>query len=195
MVEERPAEAMADVSDEDLVARFLGGDREAFAQIYLRYYPRTYRLAFGMSASRETAEDLTQEVFARVASRLRQFQGTARFSTWFYRVAINVFLRFRERRGRAPHQISDPVEREVADRATPSVEDDILGEQVRREVHKALLSLPPVPRMIVILRDIEGLGYAEISERLGCSEGTVASRLSRARRMLGRKLEHLRGAI
>jgi RNA polymerase sigma-70 factor (ECF subfamily) len=180
-------------ADEDLVAEFLAGNREAFAHLYRRYYGRTYRLAYGMTGDRAAAEDLTQEVFMRVYERLAQFQGRARFSTWFYRVTINHCLRRRERAAavRAETSIEDRPEPGGA----PGVEDDILREQVHEQVHRALLSLRPAPRMIVVLKDIEGLSYLEIAERMNCSEGTVASRLNRARRLLGRKLAHLKGVV
>ena len=194
MNDESSADSTADVSDEDLVAAFLDGRREAFAHLYRRYYGRTYRLAYGMTANREAAEDLTQEVFMRIYGRLSQFEGSARFSTWFYRVAINLCLRHRERLRRRT-EVAVDVDA-LADRgAVEHVDDTILAAQVGDQVHRALLSLRSVPRMIVILKDIEGLSYAEIADRLNCSEGTVASRLNRARTLLGRKLAHLKGAI
>lgn len=191
MIESDDAEPTADVSDEQLVDGFLNGDREAFACLYRRYYGRTYRLAYAMTGTRDEAEDLTQEVFMRAYGRLAQFERKSRFTTWFYRVAVNVCLRRRSR----TRFVDVPIE-EAADVASPDpIESGIFADQVHAEVRRALLSLKPTPRMIVVLKDIEGLSYAEIAERMDCSEGTIASRLNRARRLLGRKLGHLKGVL
>jgi RNA polymerase sigma-70 factor (ECF subfamily) len=187
------ADVNANATDEELVAQFLSGNREAFAHLYRRYYERTYRLAYGMTGDRAAAEDMAQEVFMRVYERLEQFEGRARFSTWFYRVTINHCLRRRERT--AAIRAETPLDEGSEPGASPRVDEGIFQEQVHLQVHRALLSLRPVPRMIVVLKDIEGLSYGEIAERMNCSEGTVASRLNRARRLLGRKLAHLKGAV
>lgn len=179
-------------SDEDLVRRAAAGELEAFAELYARFYGGTLRLAFAMTGSRETAEDATQEIFMRVYGRLHQFERRAKFSTWFHRIAVNHCLRFRARAW------ARRAERAADDLASPDAErpeDAILRAQLHDEVHRALISLRPKQRVIVILKEIEGLTYAEIADRVGCSEGTVASRLARARQLLARKLAHLRGAV
>jgi RNA polymerase sigma-70 factor (ECF subfamily) len=193
VTEQSSSELGANATDEELVSQFLSGNREAFAQLYRRYYERTYRLAYGMTGDRAAAEDMAQEVFMRAYQRLEQFEGRAQFSTWFYRVTINHCLRRRVRP--AAIRAETPLENGPEPGGPPRVEDGILKEQVHLQVHRALLSLRPVPRMIVVLKDIEGLSYGEIAERMNCSEGTVASRLNRARRLLGRKLAHLKGAV
>lgn len=193
VVQESSADDFADVCDEDLVAEFLAGRPEAFACLYRRYYRRTYRLAFGMTGRHHAAEDLAQEVFMRVYERLDRFEGRSRFSTWFYRVAVNQCMRLCDRRRDGAERSLDDETRDVLLADAACADQAILAAQVQAHVRRALLSLRPAQRMLVVLKDLEGLSYAEIADRMDCSEGTVASRLNRARRLLGRKLDHLRG--
>lgn len=200
------------LSDERLVELVIKGERELFGFLYERYYRRTQRLAYGMTGSREAAEDLTQEIFLRVYEKLGQYCGQASFSTWFYRVAVNHCLNRSKQQRRqqrsdvtnnsnlrlisgsrqtqwaAQGQMAEPVEAGM-------VEANVLQNQIHAQVHQALLRLKPKMRLIVVLKDIEGLSYEEIAERTGCSKGTVASQLNRARKLLARKLEGLRGNI
>jgi len=180
-----------DRTDEELVGFVLADQREVFARLYERYYSRTYRIAYGMTGRREAAEDLTQEVFIRAYQRLGQFRGQASFSTWFYRLTVNHCVNYRrhERRWQA---------REAGEGWHPAAlggraEAEVFQHQVQGQIHRALLSLKPELRMVVILKDVEGLSYEEIAERMSCSSGTVGTWLNRARKLLARKLEHLKG--
>ena len=182
-----------ELSDEELVTMALAGREDVFAVIYQRYYYRAYRLAYGMTGRHEESEDLTQEVFIRAFQHLSQFAGRSKFSTWFYRLAINHYLNRGSRR-----KEFQPETEEVASAAADSLnhmEKLVLQKQVQDQIHQALLSLKPKYRVIVILKDIEGLSYEEIAEQVGCSSGTLGTRLKRARRLLARKLEHLRGTF
>ena len=180
-------------TDEELVGFVLADQREVFARLYERYYARTYRLAYGMTGRHEAAEDLTQEVFIRAYQRLGQFRGQSSFSTWFYRLTVNHCVNYRrhERRsqGRELSAGDEHHPRGVGGRA----EADFFQRQVQGQIHRALLSLKPELRMVVILKDVEGLRYEEIAERMNCSAGTVGTWLNRARKLLARKLEHLKG--
>lgn len=201
----------ADTPDERLVELVLDGDRELFGSLYERYQRRAYRLAYGMTDSREAAEDLTQEIFLRVYEKLGQYCGQASFSTWFYRVAVNHCLNCSKRQRRRQGETANDSKLRLitASRQTPwgpprqeaeptdagTVEANVLQNQIQAQIRQALLSLKPEARLIVVLKDIEGLSYEEIAERTGCSKGTVASQLNRARKLLTRKLENLRGSI
>jgi len=145
-----------------------------------------------MTANRETSEDLTQEIFIRVFQKLHQFNFQASFATWFYRLALNHCLNYRQR-GPRPQQALDELPAEPS--LNHVIEDEIFREQLQSHIHKALLTLKPKLRLILILKDIEGLSYAEVAARLELSEGTVASRLNRARKVLALKLTHLRGTV
>lgn len=179
-------------TDEELVRLIRAGDERAFAELYGRYHLGILRLAYAMTGSPEAAEDVAQEVFLRVYEKLHRFHGHARFSTWLYRLAINCCLNHcrQERRGERCAQ-----EQKARCEEPEPIEAKVLGGQIRDQVHRAILSLPPKLRVTVILKEIEGLNYAEIARRMGCSEGTVASRLNRARKLLARKLEHLKGTF
>jgi RNA polymerase sigma-70 factor (ECF subfamily) len=170
----------------------LTGEADVFAHVYERYYSRTYRLAYGMTGRHDTAEDLTQEVFIRAYQKLALFAGQSSFSTWFYRLAFNHCLnrckseRRRERRASEesrPAPLTSPMK---------AVEKKILQQEVQQQIHRALFSLKPEQRLVVILKDIDGLSYEEIAERLNCSTGTLGSQLARARKRLARQLKHLR---
>ncbi|MCI0485859.1 MAG: sigma-70 family RNA polymerase sigma factor [Blastocatellia bacterium] len=182
-------------TDEELVELVLAGEGEVFACLYERYYSRAYRLAYAMTGHKESAEDLTQEVFLRTYQKIERFGGQSSFSTWFYRLAVNCCLNYRNKLMR---QLADRID----DRELPNIpggakrmESEVLQKQIRSQIHSALLGLKPRLRMMVILKDIEGLSYEEIAERAGCSKGTVASRLNRARKLLAGKLKHLRGTL
>ena len=182
-------------TDEELVRLVVAGERDLFAPIYERYYWRVFRMAYGMTGNHGSAEDLTQEIFMRAYQRLKEFRGQSAFSTWLYRVAVNHSLNYRRK-----HQVETREESPVETDPQPMVdgsttaETDVMRQQMTVQVHRALLALKPKHRMIVVLKDIEGLSYEEIARRTNCSTGTVASRLNRSRKLLARKLEHLRGA-
>lgn len=197
MTANEASECRATVSDAELVALAAGGDRAAFASLYDRYYGRAFRLAYSMTGQRSSAEDLTQEIFMRVYQRLHSFGGQSSFATWFYRLAVNHSLNYRRRARAAPVQMTEEGDAVCEWLASPaeSGETRMLHKQLQAKVHAALLELNAEMRIVVILKDIEGLNYEEIAERLNCSQGTIASRLSRARKQLAKKLKHLKGAF
>lgn len=180
-------------TDEQLVQSALGGDEEAFLRLYQRYHRYVLRLAFSMTGRSSTAEDMAQEVFLKTYKRLRSFRGDSRFSTWFYRIAVNTCMSYC-RRHRAERFIDGGTQVELVDPAE-RLETGVLRQQLHTEVHRALLSLKPRLRLIVVLKDIDGLSYEEIAERTGCSKGTIASRLNRARGLLARKLERFKDSV
>jgi RNA polymerase sigma-70 factor, ECF subfamily len=188
-----------ELQDESIVTRISAGERPLFELLYQRYRTRTFALAFGMTGQREQAEDLTQEIFLRVYERLSTFQGQAKFSTWFYRIALNHCLnhcRHERRRRRVALRSDDSQATLVVElRAVEQADASLLRKELQQQLRSALLSLKPEIRLLLLLKEIEGLSYEEIAERLECSTGTVASRLSRGRRLLARKLESLKGKI
>jgi RNA polymerase sigma-70 factor, ECF subfamily len=187
-------------ADEQLVARICAGDRALFAQLYRRYYRRTFALAFGMTGKREQADDMAQEIFMRAYERLDTYQSGSSFATWFYRLAVNHSLNYCRREHRHQDAIADVDDvQSLSIISNTGAEDHIvatlLQHQLRTQVRQALLTLKPEMRVLIVMKEIEGLSYEEIAERLSCSTGTIASRLSRARKLLARKLENLKGKI
>lgn len=177
------------------------GDTESFERIVIAYQQRVFNLAFRLLGDREEAEDLTQEVFLNVFKHLSSFRGDAQFSTWIYQVTINHCRnRFKYLKRRFHHtteSMDDPlqggegdIERELPDEADIP-EDALYRRQLQKLVQVAVQRLRPDYREIIVLRDIQELSYQEISEVLGLPEGTIKSRLHRARWELKELLGHL----
>ncbi len=162
---------MADDFDR-IVARCRSGDREARRALFERFHPTAYRLAVRM-VGRQDAGDVTQEIFLRVFAGLAGFQGTADFSTWLYRVAVNECLRHLRGRSRRPLALTDEP-------ASPAAAPDHVLEQADL-LERALDELDVPLRTVFLLREAEGLTYGQIGAVMGVPEGTVASQLNRAR--------------
>jgi len=187
-----------ELQDELIVSRVRDGER-LFGMLYQRYRTRTFALAFGMTGQREQAEDLTQEIFLRVYQRLHTFQGQAKFATWFFRIALNQCLNHCRNERRRRRTVANPDDGQatllVELRVVEQADTTLLRKEIQQQLRLALLSLKPEVRVLLLLKEIEGLSYEEIAERLECSPGTVASRLNRGRKLLARKLESLKGKI
>lgn len=191
-----PERLSEQLTDEELAHQVAGGQVEVFTLLYERYYARAFRLAWGMTGERGAAEELTQEIFLRVWQKAGQFRGESSFSTWFYRLATRCCLNLRQRQTRpAAFEALEVIEQMPHPSAMKQIGAQLEQQQLQDEVQRALLSLKPEWRLVLILKDLEGLSYDEIAARLECSAGTVASRLNRARALLARKLAHLRGAV
>jgi RNA polymerase sigma-70 factor (ECF subfamily) len=175
-------------SDRELVAACQRGEREAFRGLFEMYKDKVYSVALRFSADPAVAMDIAQDTFVKLFSRIGDFRGDSSFETWIYRMVVNSCLDHRRRSWRLL-----PLIDEVAGRLRES--RDCLSELLRSEmgerVQTAVERLSPDLRMVVVLRYTEGLSYEEIAEVLGCSSGTVASRLNRAHKALERRLAHL----
>lgn len=178
--------------DKVLVERVLDGDRSAFNQLVVKYRNRVMGLAVRMLGDRAEAEDVAQDIFVKIYRSLDGFQGAALFSTWLYRVAANSCINHR-RKIRLRRSVSvDVDEVEMSQPDAPSNPHDLLEEkQLKLLVEQAIRVLPEEQRIVLILRDIEGLTYEEIAETLDLELGTVRSRLHRARMALQGKLKNV----
>ncbi len=165
------------LTESQLVARCRTGDREAQRELYSQTSKRIYRLLLRMTGNRETAFDLAQDTYLRAFTRIQQFDGRSAFGTWLYRIAVTEALQFLRREKRIRASLEDGV-------AEPSVESSSERAAAGMDVDEALASLEPRDRAILLLRYQEGLSYRLIAEALECEEGTVASRLNRARNRL-----------
>ena len=190
----RPFEASQD-PDAALVASWLDGEEQAFEQLVRRHEARVYRLLYRMLGNREEAEDTCQETFLSVHRHGRRFRREARFSTFLYRVAANAALNRRRSLGRARARRLELAQRQATGAHLPVAprdpEDATRGSEIQAAVQEALLDLPEELRMAVVLYDIEGQSYKEIAAILGIPEGTVKSRIHRARHGLREKLANL----
>ena len=171
-------------------------DPEAQRELYECYKTKVYSLAFYLSGDAELAKDLTQEIFLKVFRDLRAFRFESSFGSWLYRLATNTCLNaLRSRRTRREVGIEEVTGTAAEIDADSLLEQQQVDRSIQRAVRKAMLSLKPPLRAVVVLRYIENLSYGEIAEALSCSVGTVAARLSRAHRLLERKLHSSQRAV
>lgn len=173
-----------------LVQRIQSGDSDAFAVMMDLYQKQVYNLALRTVGNPEDAADMTQEAFLRAYRAIGSFRGDSKLSVWLYRLTQNVCIDFLRSKGRKP-TVSLTVENEADEVQELDVADDRFDpeEQYQRKalrdaVRRGLDSLSEEYRAILVLREINGLSYAEIGERLQLEEGTVKSRLFRARKKL-----------
>jgi RNA polymerase sigma-70 factor (ECF subfamily) len=148
-----------------------------------------------MTSSKEDAEDMVQDVFIKAYSSLKNFRRTASFYTWIYRIAINRTINFlkkrRKRQALSLNDMDEGVERDLAYVALSSRESPVRNvslAELQKKLNKALLTLSEKHRTVVVLHDIQGIQHDEIARMMGCSEGTVRSRLFYARQQLQTEL-------
>lgn len=176
--------------DSDVIKACQEGDREAFRALFEAYQDRAYAIAYHFCGDPSGARDITQQVFLKLFSSIGQFRFNAEFSTWLYRLVANVCLDEHRRRKRfLPWGEMNEMKDER------SFEDHLNRREMASQVRAAVLELKPKLRMVVLLKYFEGLSYEEMADVLGCSPGTVASRLNRGHKALARKLGHLRAAL
>jgi RNA polymerase sigma-70 factor (ECF subfamily) len=179
-----------DLSDNDLLRQMLAGDEDALAQLYRRRQASVYRFALQMSGSKSIADDVTQEVFLFLMRQGHVFDpARGALSAFLLGVARNhVLRRLRVEQLLAP--LGDDPDEEVPLHATSDIcpLEDLTRAETIENVRKAVLSLPPKYREVVVLCELQDVSYAETGEILGCAIGTVRSRLHRARALLLTKL-------
>ena len=181
--------------EQTLVHRCRKGDGEAFARLMRLYEKRIFNYTYRMLGSKEEAEDLTQDIFVAAFRGMPRFRGEARFSTWLYRIALNqtrnrikylsrrnFFARKARREMVGSNQRAEYLET-VAD-SGPSPEQWIMAKDLASRVQACLEQLGHQAQQILVLRDVQGFSYEELSEMLSLNLGTVKSRLHRARTAL-----------
>jgi RNA polymerase sigma-70 factor (ECF subfamily) len=184
--------------DRNLVERARQGDREAFGSLVRRHQDRAFNLAYQMVRNREDALDISQEAFARAYTSLPAFKGEASFTTWLHRIVVNLAidgLRRKQRSGTVSYDDTRaaPERGEVEALAPEDPGAALETKQVRALLARGMAQLPPAQRAVLVLREIEGMSYEEISRAVGCNLGTVMSRLFYARRRLQQVLKgHLK---
>ncbi len=172
---------------DQLVVRLKRGDEAAFEEFAAQYEGTIYRIALHQLGNASDAQDAAQEVFLRVWRGIGHFRADARLSTWVYQITVNVCRDALRRRARRPETSLVTVDAEGGETELELPDDSYAPEaafesaQLRREIGAALDALTPEYRQIVLLREIAGLSYGEIGQALELSEGTVKSRLFRAR--------------
>jgi RNA polymerase sigma-70 factor (ECF subfamily) len=181
-------------TDEELVARASAGDLDSFNQLVSRWERPIYALAYRTLGREEDARDVVQEAFLRAYRGLRGFKGQAKFSSWLYRITLNLCRDWIRRERRAPlvqvPEGTDPVE--LADeRIAPaeSVEELVARRELSEAVSLAMAELPEEQRTAILLKEYHGLTFQEIADTLHCPLSTVKTRLYQGLSVLRRRLE------
>jgi RNA polymerase sigma factor (sigma-70 family) len=179
--------------DAGAVARCKAGDEAAFEALVARHEGELYRLCLRLLGNRDDAIEATQETFLRIVRALPRFRGEAAFRTWAWGIALNVCrnrvktvaarIAARSESFERESSEGEPVALPIPD-AAPNPEARAYGSELRHALQRALVALSVDHREILVLREIEGLDYDALAELLGCAEGTVKSRLARARAAL-----------
>jgi RNA polymerase sigma-70 factor (ECF subfamily) len=180
-------------NDEQMVERALSGDPEAFGEIVRRWERRIFALAYGMLGREEDARDATQETFLAAFRNLRGFRGDAKVSSWLHRIAVNQCItRQRRAKVRGETALEDEAERNAAVFALPiDASPARSAEAIERShaVRKAVGSLPPDLRQVVVMKEFEELTFQQIADALEIPLSTVKSRLYTALRQLQMRLQ------
>lgn len=171
-----------------LVNKAKKGNIAAFEELIITHETRIYNIAYRMFNNEEDAKDLSQEIFIKVFENIRKFKGNSSFSTWLYRIATNLCIdELRRRKGKETYSIDEEIEtdegnmkREYSD-TNPNPEEIAMKKEEKHHIDNAINNLSEDHKAAIILRDLQGFEYNEISKILGCSLGTVKSRISRAR--------------
>jgi RNA polymerase sigma-70 factor (ECF subfamily) len=181
-----------EAADADLIAAVLEGSETAFGHLLERYQERVFRLLSRFTRDWAETEDLAQEVFVKVFRKLHTFQQDSAFYTWLYRITVNTATdQMARRKRRRLHLVEDntSLDRGEPESGHGGAAQPLMEQEVREVTRTVLDKLPEKYRRILILREYEDLSYTEMAEVLGCSIGTVESRLFRARKRFKEALE------
>jgi len=196
---ERTIRARMTWTDEELVARSIRGDADSFNELILRWERPIYALAYRTIGREEDARDVCQETFLRAFRALPGFRGQAKFSSWLYRIAVNLCRDWLRRERRAalvqPPEDVDLLELAAAAEPAESIEDLVSRKDMARAVERAMARLPEEQRTAIVLKEYHGLTFQEIADLIGCPLSTVKTRLYQGLSVLRRELEKSAGRV
>ena len=179
-------------TDEELVARSISGDVDSFNQLVLRWERPIYALAFRVIGREEEARDVVQETFLRAFRGIKNFRGQAKFSSWVYRIALNLCRDWIRRERRAPIQAApegvDLIEMAAEQGPAESIETLVARNDMSKAVAAAMALLPEEQRTAIILKEYHGMTFQEIADQQGCPLSTVKTRLYQGLTVLRRRL-------
>jgi len=185
---ERQQEADADFT---IVRKVQAGDVAAFDQLILKYRERVFGIVYNLTANREDTSDLTQDTFIKAFQSINRFQGHCSFFTWLYKIAVNTSLsHLRKNRLRSFFSLEkiqeDGTNAQLLDQLTDKngADRDTYLHELQQKLNEAMQKLSIPHRTVITLFEIDGLSHSEIAEVMGCSEGTVRSRLHYAKQFL-----------
>jgi len=166
------------------------GDSEGFRLLFEVYKDRVYSIAlYYFNGDEASAHDITQQIFLKLLTHISQFESRSEFSTWLYRMVANACL---DRKRALRRFLSFDARVDEIPETRRSIEDKVIQREREASIRSAISGLRPKLRMAILLKHFEELSYDEIAVVLGCSKGTVASRLNRGHQILARKLAHFR---
>jgi len=178
--------------DWQVIAACQLGDRDALRTLFEIYKDRVYSIAmYSLGGTEAMAADVTQQVFVKLMTRINQFRGQSEFTTWLYRLVVNT-CRDEQRKTRRFVPLSDVS---IPAISSQSPRAEYTRKELSERVQAAVSQLKPKLRWPILLRYVEDLSYEEIASLLGCSKGTVASRLNRGHKALARRLHHLHDQV
>jgi RNA polymerase sigma-70 factor, ECF subfamily len=188
-----PAAQPMTSTDEELVARSADGDLESFNQLVVRWERPIYALAYRVIGREEEARDVVQEAFLRAYRSIGGFRGQAKFSSWLYRITLNLCRDWIRRQKRAPFVETpegvDVIELAGNHSSVESVEDEVARKDLGAIVNRAMRVLSEDQRTAIVLKEYQGLTFQEIADLLGCPLSTVKTRLYQGLIVLRRELE------
>jgi len=185
------------ISDEALIRKSKRGDENSFRELVERYQSRVYSIVLGMVGNRNDADDLSQEIFLKVYRFLPQFKGKSKFYTWLYRLTINTCISARNTQKKKLETVSlscpvggkeNPLSTKIPQDNVKSPVEILKNKELGLKIKSAIDSLSEELKEVFVLREIEDLSYKQLSEIFQCPEGTIKSRLFRAREELKKKL-------
>jgi len=193
--------AKINIDDAVLVDMCRRGDSKAMERLILKYQNRIYNTILKICANTEDAAELTQDTFVKVIENIDKFEGRSGFYTWAFRIAVNLTLNYCKRNVRLDFRSLENSDDEhdgqgrtalkefLTDESSPDPAAVVINKELAEIAVKALMKLNDWQRAVIVLRDIEGMNYAQIADVLGIEHGTVKSRLSRARNAFREILE------
>jgi len=174
----------------EMISRCQQGDQEALKEIFDKYHKKVYRIAYGVVRQREEALDIVQEVFIKLFHSIKNFKGRSHFYTYLYRMVMNTAIDHARKTGK---QTISSLDQEGSFQPSDDLEKGperiLLQKELEERVKLAMDKLPAEQRAALIFRDVEGLSYKEMAEAMGCSIGTVMSRLHYGRKRIQELLE------
>lgn len=187
---------MSSTNERNLVERAKSGDIEAFEQLIISCEKKVFNIAYRMIGNYDDANELAQEVFLKAFRSIKKFKGDSLFSTWIYKITANVCLdELRKRKKKVVISLDQDIElnegevkRQIPDDA-PTPDLEVESNEIKSAVNESIQQLPEDYKSVIILRDIQGFSYTEISKIVNCPEGTVKSRINRARQALKKILQ------